>query len=82
MPVHCRFGGMDAPNAIVHAVILVIAALGILVSLAGHRFLVGVAENEPADVVRPGRKLRLIRAPSARDRGRRGVHAARRNGPR
>jgi hypothetical protein len=38
MPDHCRFGGMDALHATVHTAVLVLAVLGILVSLAGIAF--------------------------------------------
>ena len=38
MPVHCRFGGMDAPEILIHTVVLAIAVLGILISLAGIAF--------------------------------------------
>ena len=38
MPVHCRFGGMDAPEILFHTVVLVIAVLGMLISLAGITF--------------------------------------------
>ena len=37
-PAHCRFGGMDTPDALVHTAVLVIGVLGILVSLAGIAF--------------------------------------------
>jgi len=38
MPAQCRFGGMDALHATVHTAVLVLAVLGILVSLAGIAF--------------------------------------------
>ena len=37
-PAQCRFGGMDAPDAIVHTAVLVVGVLGILISLAGIAF--------------------------------------------
>ena len=37
-PAHRRFGGMDTPDAVFHTAVLVIAALGILISLAGIAF--------------------------------------------
>jgi hypothetical protein len=37
-PVHCRFGDMDASDTVIHIVVLVIAVLGILISLAGIAF--------------------------------------------
>jgi hypothetical protein len=37
-PAHCRFGGMDAPEILIHTAVLVIAVLGILISLAGIAF--------------------------------------------
>ena len=37
-PVQCRFGGMDAPDILVHTAVLAIAVLGILISLAGIAF--------------------------------------------
>jgi len=36
--VHCRFGGMDAPEILIHTAVLVLGVLGILVSLAGIAF--------------------------------------------
>jgi hypothetical protein len=38
VPVHCRFGGMDAPEILIHTVVLAVAVLGILISLAGIAF--------------------------------------------
>jgi hypothetical protein len=37
-PDHCRSGGMDAPDVIIHAVITALAVLAILVSLTGIVF--------------------------------------------
>ncbi|MFY9685178.1 MAG: hypothetical protein WAJ88_05210 [Pseudolabrys sp.] len=36
--VHCRFGDMDTPNILLHTAVLVIAVLGILISLSGIAF--------------------------------------------